>query len=197
MAADHLSRDKKHLAELQRKRRGRFVRIDYMPGEAALNAIELRRATLPPGTTQSTNSAILDAIVCDWARLSGIRQEIVAVSTAPAVPGIKKHVRACANDFGSRPELPAASRAPARAYEFDEKGPAWAADWYAASNARKKRQRVKCMAQRHRDGQPCQALSEPGKRRCRFHGGKSTGPRSPEGKAKALANLRQFRSDRT
>lgn len=48
-----------------------------------------------------------------------------------------------------------------------------------------------CGAKRHRDGQPCKAMSEPGKRRCRFHGGRSTGPRTSEGKARALANLRQ------
>lgn len=53
--------------------------------------------------------------------------------------------------------------------------------------------RVQCGAKRHRDGQPCQAKSEPGKRRCRFHGGRSTGPKTPEGKARALANLRQYR----
>ena len=53
--------------------------------------------------------------------------------------------------------------------------------------------RVICGARRHRDGQPCQARSEPGKRRCRFHGGRSTGPKTPEGKARALANLRQNR----
>ncbi|KAA0909832.1 helix-turn-helix transcriptional regulator [Aquicoccus porphyridii] len=35
-----------------------------------------------------------------------------------------------------------------------------------------------------RKGQPCRLLSEPGKRRCKFHGGKSTGPRTPEGKAR-------------
>ena len=54
--------------------------------------------------------------------------------------------------------------------------------------------RAQCGAKRHRDGMPCQALSEPGKRRCRFHGGRSTGPRTSEGKARALANLRQFRA---
>nr|WP_281383384.1 HGGxSTG domain-containing protein [Pseudoxanthomonas broegbernensis] len=54
--------------------------------------------------------------------------------------------------------------------------------------------RVICGAKRHRDGQPCQAKSEPGKRRCRFHGGRSTGPTTPEGKARALANLRQYRA---
>lgn len=51
--------------------------------------------------------------------------------------------------------------------------------------------RVVCGATRHRDGQPCEALSVPGKRRCRFHGGASTGPRTAEGKAKVAANLRK------
>jgi hypothetical protein len=50
---------------------------------------------------------------------------------------------------------------------------------------------VACAARRCRDGQPCRAKCEPGKRRCRFHGGRSTGPRTIAGKAKALANLRQ------
>ena len=35
-----------------------------------------------------------------------------------------------------------------------------------------------------RKGTPCRALSEPGRRRCRFHGGRSTGPRTAEGKAR-------------
>lgn len=54
--------------------------------------------------------------------------------------------------------------------------------------------RVRCGAKRHRDGLPCQALSVPGKKRCRFHGGMSTGPKTPEGRAKALANLRGSRA---
>ena len=53
--------------------------------------------------------------------------------------------------------------------------------------------RVRCGATRHRDGKPCEGLSVPGKTRCRFHGGSSTGPKSAEGKARALANLRQYR----
>lgn len=51
--------------------------------------------------------------------------------------------------------------------------------------------RVPCGATRHSDGQPCEALSEPGKKRCRFHGGRSTGPKTPEGKARAVANLQR------
>jgi hypothetical protein len=54
-------------------------------------------------------------------------------------------------------------------------------------------QRVPCGGRRRRDGKPCEALSVPGKRRCRWHGGCSTGPKTSEGKARALTNLRQFR----
>ncbi|MEX0349854.1 MAG: HGGxSTG domain-containing protein [Paracoccaceae bacterium] len=43
--------------------------------------------------------------------------------------------------------------------------------------------RVACGA-KTRKGRPCRALSEPGRNRCRFHGGKSTGPRTDEGKAR-------------
>lgn len=42
------------------------------------------------------------------------------------------------------------------------------------------RRRVICGA-KTRKGTPCRMKSEPGKRRCKFHGGKSTGARTPEG----------------
>ena len=67
----------------------------------------------------------------------------------------------------------------------------WQSAWLARVARAKSTARVICGAKRHRDGQPCQAKSEPGKRRCRFHGGRSTGPKTPEGEARALANLRQ------
>ena len=54
-----------------------------------------------------------------------------------------------------------------------------------------KQARVVCGAERRRDGQPCQGLSVPGKRRCKWHGGASTGPRTDEGRARSMANLRQ------
>lgn len=41
---------------------------------------------------------------------------------------------------------------------------------------------------RTRKGKPCKALALPNGR-CRFHGGMSTGPRTQEGKAKALSKL--------
>ncbi|MCF7700922.1 helix-turn-helix domain-containing protein [Loktanella sp. M215] len=49
--------------------------------------------------------------------------------------------------------------------------------------------RVICAA-RTRKGQPCRLKSEPGRNRCKFHGGKSTGPRTDEGKAKIAAAQR-------
>lgn len=43
------------------------------------------------------------------------------------------------------------------------------------------RRRPLCGA-RNRKGEPCKAKALPGKRRCKFHGGMSTGPRTPEGR---------------
>ena len=53
--------------------------------------------------------------------------------------------------------------------------------------------RVICGARRRCDGQPCQALSVSGKKRCKWHEGCSTGPRTVEGKARVAANLRKRR----
>lgn len=50
-------------------------------------------------------------------------------------------------------------------------------------------ERVPCGGKRRSDGKPCEALSEPGKRRCKWHGGCSTGPRTAKGKARSTANL--------
>jgi transcriptional regulator with XRE-family HTH domain len=49
--------------------------------------------------------------------------------------------------------------------------------------ARAARRRVVCGARTRKD-QPCRLLSEPGRKRCKFHGGKSTGPRTAEGRAR-------------
>lgn len=52
-----------------------------------------------------------------------------------------------------------------------------------------RKRRVRCGA-KTRKGAPCRGLSEPGKRRCRFHGGRSTGPRSPEGRERIASAQR-------
>lgn len=61
---------------------------------------------------------------------------------------------------------------------------AWVARQLVALKAREAeraaRRRVVCSA-KTRKGTPCRNKSEPGKRRCKFHGGLSTGARTPEG----------------
>lgn len=42
-----------------------------------------------------------------------------------------------------------------------------------------------------RKGTPCRAKPLPGKRRCKFHGGMSTGPKTPEGKAQISKSQRK------
>ncbi|HET6724692.1 MAG TPA: HGGxSTG domain-containing protein [Gammaproteobacteria bacterium] len=50
-----------------------------------------------------------------------------------------------------------------------------------------------CRAHCKGSGKPCRARALPNGR-CRFHGGLSTGPKTPEGKRRALANLKQYRA---
>src|SRR5689334_15221393 len=54
----------------------------------------------------------------------------------------------------------------------------------------RRRERPKCGA-RNRQGEPCAVRGEPGKARCRFHGGLSTGPRTVEGRARVAEAQRQ------
>lgn len=54
------------------------------------------------------------------------------------------------------------------------------ARWAAQEAERAAKRRVVCGA-KTRKGTDCRCKSEPGKRRCKFHGGKSTGARTPEG----------------
>jgi hypothetical protein len=44
--------------------------------------------------------------------------------------------------------------------------------------------KVTCDARTKRDGRPCFAAPVPGNTRCKFHGGMSTGPKTPEGRAR-------------
>ena len=155
MTDGYRSHDRAYLATLQRKRRAGMVRIDYMPSNDALAAIDAKRG---PDYPPNTNGGVLDAIVTEWAELTGINKRKVGkvrAAKSPARTGITRTVRAGAKDSDRR-----------------------------ATTAR-----VRCGAKRRRDGQPCEALSVPGKRRCKWHGGCSTGPRTPEGRARALARL--------
>ena len=62
--------------------------------------------------------------------------------------------------------------------------------WRAREAQRAARRRVRCGA-KTRKSKPCLNLSEPGKRRCKFHGGKSTGPKTPEGREKIAQAQRE------
>ncbi|TNC61408.1 hypothetical protein FHG71_21155 [Rubellimicrobium roseum] len=55
------------------------------------------------------------------------------------------------------------------------------AHWKEREVQRRARAHVPCGAQT-RKGHSCRLLSEPGQRRCKFHGGRSAGPRTPEGR---------------
>ncbi|MDC8637051.1 HGGxSTG domain-containing protein [Xanthomonas hortorum] len=202
----YLSRDQAHLAALQRKRRARLVRIDYMPSITALAAIDAKRVTLRPGSVDATNSATINAIVTEWADLTGIKCCDVERPMSPAeqsescdqYAGARKTSEAersaCAQEFGELPGINARI-AGARAGAYESGVAAKLAELKSRQAARAATMRIPCGAKRHRDGQPCQAKSEPGKRRCRFHGGCSTGPKTDAGRRRALANLRQNSGD--
>ena len=58
--------------------------------------------------------------------------------------------------------------------------------------------RLQCQTINKQNKLPCKASGirmKNGNIRCRMHGGWSTGPKTPEGKAKALLNLKQNNND--
>lgn len=70
---------------------------------------------------------------------------------------------------------------------------AWAVT-AAQQRGQTQRHRVRCAAT-NRKGTPCRLLSEPGRRRCKFHGGRSTGPRTAKGRARiAEAQRRRWQA---
>lgn len=164
----------------QRARRGRRPRIDYYPSPDALATIEARRTRYAPANNYS---GILNAIITEWLAVTGREHETAAPagkSPAPEFRGKNARARKASVDrLVEAPELLRQSRARARARITSE------------PENRAEQMRVICGARRRSDGQPCQALSVQGKRRCRWHGGCSTGPQTADGRARSLANLRQ------
>ena len=236
----YLSKNRPYLAAMQRQRRACIVRIDYMPGKAARDAIEAMRIRSRPGSASATNSAVIDAIVGEWVKLTGINysqlDKAKTRATTPAVAEQYARARMTTEDLAkcagvragtssAGPEQPDASQARAGAKDFDprhakpahppapdtpefltastranESGLCHATRAGAQANksgslpAVANQARVICGARRRRDGQPCQGLSVPGKLRCKWHGGASTGPRTDEGRARSMENLRQCRN---
>ena len=59
------------------------------------------------------------------------------------------------------------------------------------------RQRKRCGARaRSRGGAPCQCKVVPGRTRCKLHGGMSTGPKTPEGRARTSEGARRYHAER-
>lgn len=182
--------DRERAAYLQRQRRARIVRIDYTPSPQALAIIDAKRGRYYP---LNHNSGVINVILSEWAAFVGAPGREAVQPKTPEFGEEYAHARvttdpersARAEDFGAASGISAPiAGARARAYESGSRT--------ALPQAPAAAQRVACGARRHRDGKPCQSKSEPGKKRCRFHGGRSTGPRSPEGRARAIANLRQY-----
>ena len=61
----YLTKDRKNINWLQRKRRSRLIRIDYMDVSPAANQII---DSLRDGSMKGTASAILNRIVVEWAK---------------------------------------------------------------------------------------------------------------------------------
>jgi hypothetical protein len=72
----------------------------------------------------------------------------------------------------------------------------WAVGLRGNRSALPRKERPVCGA-RNRQGKPCAVRVEPGKRRCRFHGGLSTGPKTPAGRTRiAEAQRRRWIAQR-
>lgn len=66
----YLSKDRDYLNDGQRKRRARHARIDYYPSREAEAVI---RATLSNRNPVNSLTGVRDAIITEWAEVSGIK----------------------------------------------------------------------------------------------------------------------------
>lgn len=168
-------RNRARVRMLQRERRARVERIDYTPTAPALSII---RANLSGQYPNNILSGVLDRIVTEWAHGKGDASgknygDLENPKTSDSPAGVCGPFRAHAYDFGSGM-------------------PSWGEAWLARSKSKQSSVRKVCGGRRRRDGKPCCAKSEPGKKRCKWHGGRSTGPRSAAGKIRAVSNLAQY-----
>jgi hypothetical protein len=68
--------------------------------------------------------------------------------------------------------------------------------WRRRCDARAKHKKAHAAGDWRTASRRCRKWAVPGKLRCHLHGGRSTGPRTPEGKARTLAALREGRARR-
>ncbi|SHM18657.1 hypothetical protein SAMN05428972_2758 [Rhodanobacter sp. OK091] len=177
----------------QRQRRQGVKRIDYQPSEQVLALIVVDLKPCVGGDFSSViDRLILKAagVVPEFRHTSRRRVHANNLAGSMEDAGIGRPVRTRAKDFAVANKNPGIIAAiHAGASDFGEL-PTWAAGYLSRCAVRDASKRVVCGGRRRRDGKPCEALSVPGKRRCKWHGGCSTGPRTVEGKARVTANLR-------
>lgn len=178
----------------QRARRAAHPRIDYYPSPDALAVIESRRTRYGP---TNNKSGIIDTIIAEWVALAGLCADKAEKHPTPATPPELRHQNAHAR-MSSGTLTKCASIRTGQASTMPEFSPASHARAGANDSGmdEARKVRVTCGARRRRDGQPCEALSVPGKLRCKWHGGCSTGPRTDEGRTRAMANLCQYKSNK-
>lgn len=161
----------------------------------------------PPELWEQYARMRITSVAVNTTRMRGTSDDLAecagAIPAPPELPDASQ-ARACANDFDPRhpksvppPAIAApefiATFARANESEFCHATRAGAhVNNSGSPPAGANQARVICGAKRRRDGQPCQGLSIPGKRRCKWHGGASTGPRTHAGRERSLANLRQY-----
>ena len=127
----------------------------------------------------------------DLAKRIGGSRDTVQYWEAKAQIGWHGAGERMAEALGLRINPPTSARAGGWGVSWCEQADAQADVLFAAYLARAKdreaqrlaRYRVICGA-KTRKGAECRNKSEPGKRRCKFHGGKSTGAKTPEGLAR-------------
>ncbi|MBB6243075.1 hypothetical protein HDE79_002533 [Rhodanobacter sp. MP1X3] len=190
--ADPIKQRKARALALQRQRRHGVKRIDYHPNARALAIIT---AELKP-YVGSDSSSVIDRLIL---KATGAAPELRHTSRRCAhafdlagpsdAANSGRPVCTRAKDFGESTNKPGIIDA-IRAGASDFEGlPTWAPAYLSRCAARDVTKRAVCGGRRRSDGQPCEALSVPGKQRCKWHGGCSTGPRTVEGKARVTANL--------
>ena len=149
-------------------------------GAQAMTGAELRAARKAARITQA-----------DLAKRVGVSRDTVQYWEAKAQIGWNGAWRLMAEALGLRINPPTIARAGGWGVSWREQADLQAEAMFAACLARRKaldaqaaaRLRVICGAKTRKGGQ-CRNKSEPGKRRCKFHGGKSTGAKTPEGLAR-------------
>ena len=127
----------------------------------------------------------------DLAMRIGVSRDTVQYWEAKATIGFHGAWRLMAEALGLREYPTSNARAGEWGVSFQTQADAQGEVLFIAFLARRKsreaqaaaRRRVICGA-RTRKGGACRNKSEPGKRRCKFHGGKSTGAKTPEGLAR-------------